>query len=64
VKRGARQPATDERVRAGGSQAAGFASEFHYTPRHGSWLDMAEIELGILGRQCLARGIDNVDEEH
>jgi hypothetical protein len=35
--------------------------EFHYTPKHGSWLDMAEIELGILGRQCLARRIDNVD---
>ena len=32
-----------------------------YTPKHGSWLDMAEIELGILGRQCLARRIDNVD---
>jgi hypothetical protein len=36
--------------------------EFHYTPKHGSWLDMAEIELGILGRQCLARRIDNVED--
>jgi hypothetical protein len=36
--------------------------EFHYTPKHGSWLDMAEIELGILGRQCLARRIDNADD--
>lgn len=36
--------------------------EFHYTPKHGSWLDMAEIELGILGRQCLSRRIDNVQE--
>jgi|TARA_B100001971_G_C18174889_1_gene529357 hypothetical protein len=36
--------------------------ELHYTPKHGSWLDMAEIELGILGRQCLSRRIDNVDE--
>lgn len=27
--------------------------EFHYTPKHGSWLDMAEIELSILSRQCL-----------
>ena len=35
--------------------------EMHYTPKHGSWLDMAEIELGILGRQCLARRIDNVE---
>jgi hypothetical protein len=34
--------------------------EFHDTPKHGSWLDMAEIELGILGRQCLAQRIDNV----
>ena len=35
--------------------------EWHYTPKHGSWLDMAEIELSILGRQCLSRRIDNVD---
>jgi hypothetical protein len=33
--------------------------EFHYTPKHGSWLNMAEIELSILGRQCLSRRIDN-----
>jgi hypothetical protein len=30
---------------------------FHYTPRHGSWLNMAEIELAALGRQCLNRRI-------
>ncbi len=36
--------------------------EIHYTPKHGSWLDMAEIELGILGRQCLSRRIDNVHD--
>jgi hypothetical protein len=35
--------------------------EFHYTPKHGSWLDMAEIELGILGRQCLSQRIDNIE---
>jgi hypothetical protein len=29
--------------------------EFHYTPNHASWLNMAEIEIGILQRQCLAR---------
>lgn len=28
---------------------------FHYTPKHASWLNMAEIEIGILGRQCLDR---------
>ncbi len=31
--------------------------EFHYTPKHGSWLNMAEIELSVLNRQCLARRI-------
>lgn len=29
--------------------------EIHYTPKHGSWLDMAEIELSVLARQCLDR---------
>jgi len=29
----------------------------HYTPKHGSWLNMAEIELGVLSRQCLDRRI-------
>ena len=28
--------------------------EIHYTPKHGSWLNMAEIEIGVLARQCLA----------
>ena len=36
--------------------------EFHYTPKHGSWLDMAEIELGILGRQCLSQRIDKIQD--
>ena len=31
--------------------------EFHYTPKHASWLNMAEIELGVLSRQCLNRRI-------
>ena len=31
--------------------------EWHYTPRHGSWLDMAECELSVLSRQCLDRRI-------
>jgi hypothetical protein len=35
--------------------------EFHYTPKHGSWLNMAEIELSVLQRQCLDRRI--ADEE-
>lgn len=29
--------------------------EFHFTPRHASWLNMAEIELSVLARQCLSR---------
>lgn len=35
--------------------------EIHYTPKHGSWLDMAEIELNVMTRQCLARRIDSID---
>ena len=30
---------------------------FHYTPKHGSWLNMAEIEFSVLSRQCLSRRI-------
>lgn len=33
--------------------------QFHYTPEHASWLNMAEIELSILAKQCLARRIPN-----
>jgi hypothetical protein len=33
--------------------------EWHYTPKHGSWLDMAESELSVLSRQCLDRRIAN-----
>lgn len=35
--------------------------EIHYTPKHGSWLNMAETELSILARQCLDRRIDDRD---
>ncbi len=33
--------------------------EFHYTPKHASWLNMAEIEIGILERQCTDRRMPN-----
>src|SRR5579862_7188981 len=33
--------------------------EFHYTPKHASWLNMAEIEIGVLRGQCLGRRIDD-----
>lgn len=36
--------------------------EFVYTPKHGSWLNVAEIELNVMIRQCLARRIDIREE--
>ena len=36
--------------------------EFHYTPKHASWLNMVEIEIGVLKGQCLDRRIDNREE--
>jgi len=35
--------------------------EFHYTPKHGSWLNMAEIELAVLAEQCLDRRLGRLD---
>ena len=35
--------------------------EIHYTPNHGSWLNMAETELSVLSRQCLDRRIESKD---
>ena len=35
--------------------------EVHHTPKHGSWLNMAEIELSVLSRQCLSRRIARQD---
>ncbi len=35
--------------------------ELHHTPKHGSWLNMAEIELSVLGRQCLDRRIPDTE---
>ncbi len=34
--------------------------EWHYTPEHGSWLNMAECELSVLARQCLSRRIPDI----
>ena len=50
-------------VAAGVAAAAGPAAaavmlerlEFHYTPKHASWLNMAELEIGIMERQCTGR---------
>ena len=36
--------------------------DMHYTPKHGSWLDIAEIELNVMTRQCLSRRIGNMEK--
>jgi len=36
--------------------------EIHYTPKHGSWLNIAENELSVLSRQCLSRRIGTIDQ--
>jgi hypothetical protein len=36
--------------------------EIHYTPKHGSWLNIAEIELSVLGQQCLDQRIGSIEE--
>ena len=43
-------------------EAAALANrlEIHYTPKHGSWLNIAEIELNAMTRQCLDRRIDDI----
>lgn len=35
--------------------------EIHYTPKHGSWLNIAEIELNVMTRQCLSRRISSME---
>jgi hypothetical protein len=34
--------------------------EFHFTPKHGSWLNVAECELGVLATQCLDRRLPDL----
>ena len=36
--------------------------EIHFTPKHGSWLDIAEIELNVMTRQCLSRRVETMDK--
>ena len=36
--------------------------EIHHTPKHGSWLDIAEVELNVLTRQCLDRRVATIEE--
>ena len=35
--------------------------EWHFTPKHGSWLDMAEIEIGVMSRQALAKPFSDIE---
>ena len=46
------------------AQARRLASRFewHWTPEHGSWLNMAEIELSVLSRQCLRRRLASIEQ--
>lgn len=46
------------------AKAAALANrlEIHYTPKHGSWLDIAEIELNVMTRQCLDRRIEDIEQ--
>jgi len=46
------------------AQARRIASRFewHWTPEHGSWLNMAEIELSVLSRQCLRRRLASIEQ--
>lgn len=48
----------------GPEQARRIAERFevHHTPKHGSWLNVAEIELSVLSRQCLDRRIESAEE--
>jgi len=43
------------------ARATAARIEWHYTPKHGSWLNMAEIELSVLARQCLDRRIPDLE---
>jgi len=36
--------------------------EIHFTPKHGSWLNMAELEIGVMSRQCLKRRIAAIEK--
>jgi hypothetical protein len=46
-----------ERFPAATARRLASKLELHHTPKHGSWLNMAEIELSVLSRQCLARRV-------
>jgi transposase len=51
-----------EAFEPGRARAIAERLEWHYTPKHGSWLNMAEIELAALSKQCLGRRIGSREE--
>jgi hypothetical protein len=51
-----------EHLPAGQAREIAQKLHFHFTPKHGSWLNMAEIEFSALARQCLNRRIDSLDK--
>ena len=51
-----------EHLPAAKARALANKLTFHFTPKHGSWLNMAEIEFSALARQCLDRRIDSIDK--
>lgn len=55
------RPALYERYDAPEAHRIASKIDWHYTPEHGSWLNIAEIELSILSRQCLNRRIADQD---
>jgi len=46
----------------GRARAIAAKLEWHYTPKHGSWLNVAEVELAALAKQCLGRRIESIAE--
>jgi hypothetical protein len=51
-----------EHLTAAQARALSRQVRFHFTPKHGSWLNMAELEFSALARQCLDRRIASLDE--
>lgn len=51
-----------ENLAAPQARALAEKLKFHFTPKHGSWLNMAEIEFSVLARECLDRRIDSLEK--
>jgi hypothetical protein len=49
----------DETFASGEARRIFNKIDFHYTPKHGNWLNMAEIEINVTNSKCLNRRLDN-----